>query len=336
MRPVAYYNEIDPFAAQWLRNLIAANLIMPGEVDERSIQSVDPLDLIGFSQCHFFAGIGVWSYALRLAGWPDNRPVWTGSCPCQPFSAAGKRKAFADERHLWPYWSGLIRVRRPVTIFGEQVASPDGYAWLDTVQADMEDAAYAFGACISPAAGYGAPHARHRIYFLAHTLRASGERHTGSLSRAQTALDSTRLEHGRFTDGLGDGCATGPLANYDSGGCKELRGVRLRRTDILDADGRGAVGGLGHANGAGPQGRRVDAREHTNQCAAGAPSPVSGFWFGAEWIPCADGKARPAQPRIFPLAHGTPARVGRLRAYGNAIVAPQAAEFIKAAMECMP
>ena len=60
----AYYNEIDPFAAQWLRNLINAGHIAPGIVDERSIEDVYPSDLRGFTQCHFFAGIGVWSHAL--------------------------------------------------------------------------------------------------------------------------------------------------------------------------------------------------------------------------------------------------------------------------------
>lgn len=54
MTPSAYYNEIDPFAAQWLRNLIAAGHIAPGEVDERSIEDVTPDDLRGFTQCHFF------------------------------------------------------------------------------------------------------------------------------------------------------------------------------------------------------------------------------------------------------------------------------------------
>ena len=56
--------------------------IADGVVDARSISDIQPEDLREFTQCHFFAGIGVWSYALRLAQWPDSRQVWTGSCPC--------------------------------------------------------------------------------------------------------------------------------------------------------------------------------------------------------------------------------------------------------------
>jgi DNA (cytosine-5)-methyltransferase 1 len=134
---VAYYNENEPYAAQWLRNLIAAGHIAPGDVDDRSILEVKADDVRGYTQCHFFAGIGVWSYALRLAGWPDDRPVWTGSCPCQPFSVAGKRAAHADERHLWPAWFALIRECRPVTVLGEQVSGKIGLAWFDHVRADL-------------------------------------------------------------------------------------------------------------------------------------------------------------------------------------------------------
>lgn len=166
----AYYNEIDPYAAQWLRNLIANKLIADGDVDERSICDVVATDLRGYTQCHFFAGIGVWSYALRLAGWPDDRPVWTGSCPCQPFSAAGKGKGFDDERHLWPVFYRLIAECRPPVVFGEQVASKDGLQWLDAVQSDMEASGYAIGAADLCAAGIGAPHIRQRLWFVGERL----------------------------------------------------------------------------------------------------------------------------------------------------------------------
>lgn len=167
MRPRAYYNEIDPYAAQWLRNLIARGLIAPGEVDERSIRDVAPSDLAGFTQCHFFAGVGGWSYALRLAGWPDETPVWTGSCPCQPLSVAGQRKGHADERHLWPAFYSLIAKCAPPIVFGEQVASKDGREWLAGIRADLEAVGYACGAADLCAAGVRAPQLRQRIYWMA-------------------------------------------------------------------------------------------------------------------------------------------------------------------------
>jgi hypothetical protein len=139
----AYYNEIEPYAADWLENLIADGLIAPGIVDRRDIRDVTPADLSGFTQCHFFAGIGVWSLAARRAGWPDERPLWTGSCPCQPFSAAGAGNGTADERHLWPHWHHLIRVCRPEVIAGEQVEAAIGHGWFDLVQTDLEGEGYA-------------------------------------------------------------------------------------------------------------------------------------------------------------------------------------------------
>lgn len=176
----AYYNEIEPFAAQWLRNLIAAGHIAPGDVDERSIEDVTPDDIRSYAQAHFFAGIGVWSYALRNAGWPDDRPVWTGSCPCQPFSVAAVahvRKRFNDHRHLWPVWFNLISECKPVQLFGEQVGSKDGLEWLDTVFDNLESQNYACGTAVTSAAGAGADHIRKRIYFVAHSLRSRWPRH---------------------------------------------------------------------------------------------------------------------------------------------------------------
>ena len=179
----AYYNEIEPYAAAWLRNLIAEGLIAPGDVDERSIVDVEPGDLAGYTQCHFFAGIGGWSLGLRLAGWPDDRPVWTGSCPCQPYSVAsvahGGAKGQGDHRHLWPVWQPLIAQHRPPVVFGEQVKSAIGWGWWDEVCRDLEADAYACAAVVIPASAVEADHERARLYWLAD---ASGEGREGHQS----------------------------------------------------------------------------------------------------------------------------------------------------------
>lgn len=201
----AYYNEFDPFAAQWLRNLIAAGLIPAGYVDERSILDVRSADLAGYIQHHFFAGIGGWSYAIRLAGWPDDRPVWTGSCPCQPLSSAGKRKGHADERHLWPAFYGLIAECQPATVFGEQVAGADGLEWLSAVRADLEESGYAVGAADLPAASVGAPGRRPRLYWVADSAR-SGGRGWNALEkrdRAQLGGSGSDIWSHEWPDGFG-------------------------------------------------------------------------------------------------------------------------------------
>jgi DNA (cytosine-5)-methyltransferase 1 len=172
----AYYNEFDPYAAQWLRNLISAGHIAPGVVDERSIEDVIPSELEEFTQCHFFAGIGVWSLAMRRAGWPDDRPAWTGSCPCQPFSAAGKGNGFDDERHLWPSFFHLISECKPSVLLGEQTSSNRAGPWVDLVQDDLEGVGYAFGALAFPAASVGAPIIRDRVYWVGSTPGGRCER----------------------------------------------------------------------------------------------------------------------------------------------------------------
>jgi hypothetical protein len=75
--PTAFYNDNDAYAAQWTRNLIAAGEIAAGVVDERSIRDLRPSDVASYRQCHFFSGLGVWSRALRDAGWPEcSRVDW--------------------------------------------------------------------------------------------------------------------------------------------------------------------------------------------------------------------------------------------------------------------
>ena len=185
----AYYNEIDPYAAQWLRNLIAAGLIAPGHVDERSIVDVRAADLAEYDQCHFFAGIGGWSHALRIAGWPDDKRVWSGSCPCQPLSGSGQRKGHADERHLWPAFYSLIAECKPAIIFGEQVTGPDGREWLAGVRTDLEATGYAIGAADLCAASVSSPQNRPRFFWMANA-RGQG------ISRLVEQRDSLRSTTG--------------------------------------------------------------------------------------------------------------------------------------------
>lgn len=183
----SYYNDNEPYVCEWLRNLIKAGLIPDGVVDGRSIRDVQPSDVAEFIHVHFFAGLGGWAHALRLAGWPDDRPVWTGSCPCQPFSVAGKQKGFADERHLWPEWRRLIAERRPTVVFGEQVAS--AAAWLASVRSDLEAMAYAVGALPIEAASAGAFTSRPRFYLVAN---AESERGCRRLQVAERVSEKLR------------------------------------------------------------------------------------------------------------------------------------------------
>ena len=175
MTTSVYYNDNDSFSCQWLKNLAEAKSITPGDIDGRSIKDIRAGDLDGYRQIHLFAGIGGWSYALSLAGWPNDRPVLTGSCPCQPFSSAGKGDGADDPRHLWPEMLRIITELHPPTIFGEQVAGAIGHGWLDGVFDDLEGEGYACGAAVLPACSVGAPHLRQRLFWVA---KSSSQRHT--------------------------------------------------------------------------------------------------------------------------------------------------------------
>jgi len=318
-----YYNEFDPYAAQWLRNLIEAGHIHQGEVDSRSIKDVKASDLSGFVQCHFFAGLGGWSRALHLAGWPEDRPVWTGSCPCQPFSAAGAGGGVTDERHLWPVWFNLIRKCKPDVIFGEQVEAAINHGWLDLVQADLEGEGYACGAVGLPAAGVGAPHIRQRLWFVADQLGVATRNRSEMRGELHGELRGERFAEGRKPSKLADAQHDGGWANKQ-GWQAQGRTVDGRSSGLANGQRKGLEGHIGDGNDRNEPGR-------VNAQPLGSVTPSS--WSDCDWLPCRDGKARPVEPGTFPLAHGATARVGRLRAYGNAIVPQVAQIFIEAYLE---
>ena len=422
-----FYNEWDPYAASWLRQLVEDGHIPPGEVDERDINTIDPDELIRYTQCHFFAGIGGWVYALRLANWGDRR-VWTGSCPCQPFSVAGNKKGASDkERNLWPVWFNLIKVVRPDTVFGEQVASAvnEKYQWLDAVSHDLEDEGYRIGSGILPACSVKAPHIRQRLWFVADTesmREVSGglpERTDGSSvidgrnmadtehngrnrSQADTSLEGSNESGIGIPVGDDIAFARGSMADPQNHRSQRREAVEREGSENLEdeseSDIRGESGRRSKVNGIGmadPQnhgrdGRTIpvererpkDLENESESDIRGEPSghgEVSGIvadndmadpsdkglegglsrgqieeweaiarhvgrsgttgegepgqWDGLVWVYCKDKKIRPIKPGIQPLAYGVSARVGKLRAIGNAIVPQVAAEIIRAYME---
>jgi DNA (cytosine-5)-methyltransferase 1 len=287
---VNYYNEFDPKAAAWLQELISRGLLPPGYVDTRSITDISPDDLTQYTQCHFFAGIGGWPLALALAGWPASVPVWTGSCPCQPFSNAGLQLGTADPRHLWPTFHRIIAHAKPSVVFGEQVASKTGREWLVGVRADMEALAYDFGAADLCAAGVGSPHIRQRLYWGACRM--------------------------------GDALLSG-LEGHAGDGHNSHQSGRVPAPQIRSTTSPSCAGGVAHS-ALPPEERFSEQR---------IDIPRQAAWGAWVFTDCADEKTRRIEPGLAPLADGLPARVVRLRGYGNAIVPQLAAEFIQAFQE---
>lgn len=362
----AIYNEIDPGAAAWLKGLADAGRIVPGRIDTRSVEDLTRADVDGPGQRHFFAGIGGWSLALRYAGVPDDADVWTGSCPCQPFSQAGRRKGNDDARHLWPAWFKLIDECRPPIVFGEQVASAAGFDWLSAVRADLEGAGYAVGGADLPACGVGAPHKRQRLFFVAY---ADGERferlRVQLLARQprQTSPEASRAAPTSFVgnaDSVGHSRGEGirrearrwseHAGDSDnvahSGGTRlEKHGEQSARPELASVERSSAFSGMGDTGSEGsgrdagsiPRSQGESDRERQfARCVVDVPfsaSPTRGQWQHADWLLCRDGKARAVEPGTFPLAHGVPGRVGLLRGYGNAIVAQVGASFVVAFLE---
>lgn len=325
---VNYYNDNDPSAAAWLRELIKQKLIPPGDVDERSIADVTKADLEGYTQCHFFAGVGGWSEALRLAGWGADTPVWTGSCPCQPFSSAGKRQGEKDKRHLWPEFYRLIRECKPNIVFGEQVERAIGLGWLDGVFADLENENYTCGAAVLGAHSVNAPHIRQRLYWVADTKHDGHDRQ----GRNETEQGGNRENNRLFIGGGGELCSPGGVA--DSENERRERGGRTRpRWEGFENN--CTNGGMDDAKSLGRGILNTANIRQTNRKInpSSDASDLQSFWSNAIWIPCRDGKARRIEPAFFPLADGIPGRVAMLRGFGNAIVPQVAAEFIKAYMD---
>jgi DNA (cytosine-5)-methyltransferase 1 len=221
---------------------------------------------------------------LRVQDGQDDRPVWTASCPCQPFSQAAKENNLMMSGTYGPPFIGFGQ-QRPVVIFGEQSSSKDAEVWIDLVQTDMESLGYAFGASAFPSAGVGAPHIR--AYWLADSNREQYE------ERLSGCREGDRRKLAGRQSNLQDFACLAGWPTCGEGWKGRVSGGRMRHgklsTDTLDV---------------------------TAQIAGPARLTDSGDLLTGSF---ADGKWRPVKPGLKPLVNGVPSRVGKLRASGNAV-----------------
>ena len=361
-----YYNEIEPFACHWLEHLMADGFIAEGHIDNRSIRDIQPEELEGYTQCHFFAGIGVWSYALRQAGWSDDRPIWTGSCPCQPFSQAGLHKGDKDDRHLWPEFHRLIKECRPSAIIGEQVSGKGGFQFFDLLQTNLEAENYSATAVDLGAHSAGTTHSqgfhkRQRLYWVAENLG-----HSAEIGRGRWAKECRdhKWESGESVKGDGNAIRnqsgrrveTVSMANANSVRQESLKENDDRQTKMDES--KRPTAHLTHDVGCSDsvsmadthsqrsQGSRVVSQDHrhtegrTEEVGFGATDSEhcgsdnqndSGWNYDLIW--CRDQKWRPVECGTYPMADATPNRIHILKAVGNAIPADTAKIFIESYME---
>lgn len=314
-----FYNENNPFCVEWLNGLKAEGFIPDGTIDGRSISEVQAADVLGFRQCHWFAGIAGWSEALRIAGHRDTEGIWTASLPCQPLSIAGKRGGEKDERHLWPEFYRLVSECKPWAIFGEQSGSPDGRQWIDGISLDLEELGFAVGASDLCSPCVAAPHIRQRIYW-------------GAVRMAYTKHDAGRAEHVNESWRRGQ-------AEADTAECS-------RSSGMVHSISQGLERHAGHVTFRDQSGRITQAEDGS--------VAETGAWSGAAVIHCLDGKSRSIESGSFPLASGIPRslghlqpdvrklardarrnRRGRIEGYGNSIVPQLGAMFITAFMQAI-
>lgn len=325
----ALYIDIEKSVCDWTQCLIEDGFVAPGDVWCCSIKDIHPDELKPYTQIHACCGISVWSYALRQAGWSDERPIVTASLPCQPFSVAGKQAGEDDPRHLWPDFFRLVASNRPPVIMGEQVSGKAGRNWFDGVASDLESENYACGAIDVPACSVDAPHQRNRLYWVAKSRAFTvAHREVAGLSGRKpdsfvgqvpflqpTNRDDRFVEHSAIV-GRGQGRSEPVLG---SGGPTTTR-----------ADASSTLGNTDRSLLA--QRQSISRNSRTKRSPAERANDAS-FWADSEWIACHDGKQRRAQRGLSLLVAGTPQRIPMWRALGNAICAPLAIEVIKAFLE---
>ena len=227
---------------------------------------------------------------ITTVDWGTVEPVdvLAGGFPCQPVSAAGKQRAQADARWLWPHFAQAIRHLRPRYVLVENVRNllaVNGGSAMGEVVGELAALGYDTDWDCIPASAVGAPHERDRLWLVAHT-------------------DSQRpAQRGHRPTVAGQGAGRGDLRVGGQGNAEWQEPVRVAGqgagvpNPILEGL-EGYVGSL------------MALEEYRRQNS----DPAGPGWWGSE-------------PALGRVVDGFPHRVDRLRALGNAVV-PQVVEWI--------
>jgi len=274
--------------------------------------------------------------------WRDSDIVF-GGFPCQDLSFAGRRAGLSGMRSgLWYEMLRVVSEIRPYWVLAENVRGAVSLA-LDSVRTDLEDEGYVVWPFVVPAAAFGAPHRRERLFVVA--------------ARVDVAdAVAERLKRGEWSEAL---CKSGPSAHEPVAECcarlwpTPRANDSEKRGDIAIDPRNGSPSAVKlwptpHRNSSNGAGEHGDGGKNIQTAVNGTLNPdwvecLQGFPIGWTDIDCDEPEPWPGWPAGMGAEQfdyepprtckNVPNRAKRLKALGNAVVPQQALPLLAAIVE---